>query len=610
MHPPEEWERKIQALEARISRLLTHQENLEGRLARVENSIVFRTLRAIGTGAQTAKSKAGQILLHSPLHRHYLRFSGAAEGSAQAYRSWTETEEIPAPRSWSYEPVIGILLPIYQPNLEWLRDAIESVQSQTYANWQLSATVDGPCDALVWDYLESLSDPRIRIRKTASRAGISHTLNEAQANIGGEYLAFLDHDDVLTPYALHYVVEALQTTRAGILYSDEDHLNTQKVRCGPNLKPGWSPELLLSCMYMGHFLVVSRDLWVDFRKEYDGAQDYDFILRATSKPHKVVHIPKILYHWRQHAGSTAEAAAAKPYAQIAGRAALESATGLPVQDGDRPHTYRLLRPAHTTKLSVVICSRNGELLAHCLTSLRQTTANLEVDCVVVHHEENPTQNRVRLVAEEHGCIVVPYRKTFNFAEMNNLGAQAAMHPTLLFLNDDVRPLRQGWAELLLAQTERHDIGICGALLLYPSGAIQHAGIALGIGEGTGHPGRGEFESSLWPWLRLTRDISAVTGACLAIRKDVFDALNGFDEGFPVNYNDVDLCLRARAQGYRTIIETGAVLEHAESQSRAAGTTLAERERFYERWAAELALPDPFFHPAFDSSLERITLGKV
>ena len=209
------------------------------------------------------------------------------------------------------------------------------------------------------------------------------------------------------------------------------------------------------------------------------------------------------------------------------------------------------------------------------------------------------------MAESFGCDVVSYGRLFHFADMNNAGAAESRRDSLLFLNDDVTALRPGWLESLTALVERPDIAISGAKLVYPSGAIQHAGIALGIGEGTGHIGRGKFASDLWRWLDVRRNVSAVTGACLAIRRGVFEKLNGFDLDFPVNYNDADLCLRARHAGYEVVFEPGATLRHDECATRGSGTKVEERELFWQRWGERLEAPDPYFTPYLEGEEMRL-----
>jgi GT2 family glycosyltransferase len=249
----------------------------------------------------------------------------------------------------------------------------------------------------------------------------------------------------------------------------------------------------------------------------------------------------------------------------------------------------------------VICSRTPELLARCLESLQRTLKGVDAQIIVVEHQSSET----RKVAESFHCDVISYGRLFNFAEMNNTAAAEARYESLLFLNDDVVATATGWIEPLLSLVERPDIGIAGAKLLYPSGAIQHAGIALGMEEGTGHIGRGKFASDLWRWLEVRRNVSAVTGACLAIRRSVFEELNGFDSQFPVNYNDADLCLRARSAGYEVIFEPSAVLRHDECATRASGTKVEERELFWERWGELLERPDPFFTPFLDGEEMRL-----
>jgi GT2 family glycosyltransferase len=233
--------------------------------------------------------------------------------------------------------------------------------------------------------------------------------------------------------------------------------------------------------------------------------------------------------------------------------------------------------------------------------LRRTTPGIDLQLIVVAHQSVET----RQMAERFGCNVAPYDRAFNFADMNNVGAAQARHDTLLFLNDDVTAQRAGWLEPLLGLVSRPEIAIAGAKLVYPSGALEHAGIALGIGEGTGHIGRGQFASDLWRWLNLRRNVSAVTGACMAIRRQVFIELKGFDTAFAVNYNDVDLCLRARAAGYEVVYEPSATLRHDECATRGSGTKIEERELFWDRWGELIERHDPYFTPYLEGEEMRL-----
>lgn len=602
----------LQTLEAQSRRSMAEHSRLEERLARVENSTIFRILRAAGQAGATTKGRVGQTLLRSPLHPLYARWRGRKEApDDESYAQWIETGQnatLPSTvlreqsRTWAHQPLISILMPVYRPRREWLEAAIESVRVQSYENWQLCVCCDGPAEPWLDEWLRRrvVDDQRVRVGFPGERCGIASALNGAGSLADGVYVAFLDQDDLLADSALYFLVEALQQESADILYSDEDWMEETGRRIRPNFKPDWSPELLTGCMYFGHLFVARRELVVGagwFRNGFEGAQDYDLALRLAASGASIKHVPRILYHWRMHGGSTAASAGAKPHAHISGRRALQQAlqsngVEAPIIDGPAPHTYVVQWPSAGKGVSIVICSRTPKLLERCLNSLRRTSGGLDIQLIVVEHQNPET----RQVAESFHCDVVSFGRMFHFADMNNEGAAQARHQTLLFLNDDVTAIGPGWLESLVALVERPEIAIAGARLLYPSGAIQHAGIALGIGEGTGHIGRGKFASDLWRWLELRRNVSAVTGACLAIRRDVFQELNGFDSHFPVNYNDADLCLRARAAGYEVIFEPSATLRHDECASRVAGTKLEERELFWERWATVLERPDPYFTP--------------
>ena len=257
-------------------------------------------------------------------------------------------------------------------------------------------------------------------------------------------------------------------------------------------------------------------------------------------------------------------------------------------------------------MAVIVCSRSARLLEECLGSVRETAGDMMREIIVIAHEESGMNADLRSVAQRYGAACHGFQGRFNFAAMNNLGAASAQSPHLLFLNDDVRATEPGWAEMLARQLLRKGVGAAGAVLWYPSGALQHAGIAVGIHDGVGHVGRHMRSSALWPWLLDTREVSAVTGACLAVSKDVFRDLGGFDAGFSTNYNDVDLCLRMRERGYQIINVAAGGLIHAECQTREGVVRFHERFRFYERWGDVLRRPDPYYSPSL-SRTEKIAL---
>ena len=619
VNPTENLETRHRKLERRFERLRAAAIDLDTRLNRIENSFIFRALRAIGNVAFSLRIRLGRVLLKSPFHRVYLK---VWPHSAQVDSSWipaADPEEISAEQSreaslrWSFRPGIGVVMPVHKPRLDWLAAAVDSVRDQVYPAWELLICIDGAdpaVEAMIQGYVAG--DSRIRSFTLEPRAGISAALNAAGKMSSAQYLAFLDHDDLLAPSALHYVAEALQDGAEVGVYTDEDWISASGQRLRPNLKPGWSPELLLSCMYMGHLLVLPRaaiDRAGWFRSEFDGAQDYDLILRLDEVGVTFRHVSRVLYHWRTHEGSTAASAAAKPYAQQAGRSALAQSLerrgtrNATVLDGPIPHTFRIRREVLPGQgISFVIVSRTPRLVERCFASLKRTV-ELDHEIILIHHRTTGEDASMDSIGRRYSAMVVPYHGGFNFAAMNNLGSRHARKPVVVFLNDDVTAIHPGWAQALLTQAMRPEIGVVGAKLVYGSGAIQHAGIVVGMGQGTGHAGRGVFQSDLWRWLNLARDVAAVTGACMAMRRELFERLGGFDERFAVNYNDVDLCLRARREKYRVVIETAAMLRHDEARTRSPGTGLAERELFLDCW--EDHLQDQFYSPILDLQDEAI-----
>ncbi len=583
----------------------------------VEPSLLYRLLRYVGRVAETQKKKAGQLLLHSPFHPLYLRTFGrpTVRATEIEYAQWVSAEEGRWPSwqghqeiaaGWPFQPTISILLPTYQPRKEWLEQAIASVKAQSYEKWQLCICDDASSESWIREYLqtEAATDPRICVTFRETNGGISAALNGAGELAAGEYVTFLDHDDVLHPFALHYVAEACQEDSVDVLYSDEDYLNPSGKRSGPTFKPDWSPELLAVCMYFGHLLVAKRDLvesvgW--FRSAYDGAQDYDLALRLVESARKIRHIRRVLYHWRQHPQSTSMNLEAKPYAHDAGYRAVSDTVArreIPgeVENGPIPYTYYIRRPAAPKPVSLVVCSRDRKRLFTFLEGQKRTLYP-HVELVVVEHITGNGRTLAPLL-DGIACIRVPFEGAFNFSTMNNLGAQAAGSELLVFINDDVTPLRPDWLEVMAGHLLRPEIGAVGGRLLYPSGAIQHAGLVLGLQDSVGHPGRGSYRADLMYYLQLPRDVSAVTGACLGIRRSVFQEVGGFDPIFPVNYNDVDLCLKVLNSGYRVIVDPRIELTHLECGTRRGGTALAERQRFQEKWGDLLRKGDRFYPDAF------------
>ena len=602
----------VSRMEADEKRALRHYAALERRLLAIEDSRFLRMLQLPGRLFGDWKGRLGHLLLRSPLHPLYLKLVNP-HAAVDRYQLWVESERPPVERNLIRKPLISVILPVCNPQRDWLEQAVASLLRQTYGCWQLCVCDDASEQPWVAEYFDTQSstEPRIRFVRSAGRLGISGASNRAGELATGEYAGFLDQDDVLAPHALYCVAEAAQDQQPDLIYSDEDYLDSHGRRVQPIFKPAFSPDLLRCGMYLGHLLVVRmaklQELnWL--RSAYDGSQDYDLALRLTEQPAIVRHIPRVLYHWRQHPDSTALHAAAKPFTQAAGLKALSEVVQrrdarAEVTAGPFPNTYRVRWSVPAgLKASLVICSRNARLLKRCLQAIARRTSHANREIVVVQHRTGDCVAMDRLL-DDSTCVRVPYAGPFNFSAMNNLGASNTAGDVLVFVNDDVEPLNPAWLSAMLAHAHRQEVGIVGARLLYPSGAIQHAGMVTGIMEGAGHLHRNTFGARYWNWLPSTRNVSAVTGACLAMRKSVFGELGGFDESFPVNYNDVDLCLRARQAGYEVIVEPAAVLRHYECQSRQAGVRLQERYRFEQRWAAWLERGDPFYSPYLSRTRE-------
>lgn len=341
----------------------------------------------------------------------------------------------------------------------------------------------------------------------------------------------------VSPDAGHWFRLAAEATGADVIYADEDLLSPDGSRRDPVFKPAWSPELHRHCDYLGGAYLARVGI-------------------GENPSGKIVHIPKVLIH-----------RTTPPVYQ-------------PRLVSDDPPTHLLV--------SVIICSRNAELAAACVQGIRPNTAYDAYEIVLIDHQAG--------MLELPGVTIVTYNDEFNFAKMCNTGARAARGELLLFLNDDTAPIDSEWMGAMARQAARSDVGSVGALLTYPDGRIQHAGIYVGTPNGAGHPGRLTMGSPMWPWLTMTREQLAVTGACMMTRRDVFERLGGFDESFPVNYNDVDYCLRSGRSGLKVILEARARVEHRESTSRKIGIRYAERRRFIDRWADTIDRGDPYWNP--------------
>jgi glycosyltransferase involved in cell wall biosynthesis len=520
----------------------------------------------------------------------------------------------------SLEPLISIIVPVYRTPLAFLTAMIESVLAQTYSNWQLCLVDGGSNDSVLHSVLESHAyrDSRVVIKHLTENRGIAGNTNAALELATGEYVAFLDHDDTLAPFALYEVANAIGLhPDADLLYSDEDKIDEEgHHRHAPFFKPAWSPETLRSHNYICHLAVHRHELvrrLGGIRAGFDGSQDHDLILRVTERCRQIVHIPQVLYHWRDHSASTARHATVKPEAAEAGRKAVREhlhRLGLvgEVEDNPRKFGFQVKYPLPRRPLvSILIPSKDAQpTLEACLKSLeRSAYRDFEVLVIENNSTEKATFDYYRQLASKPEVRVLTWDGPFNYAAINNWGAAQARGEVLLLLNNDTEAINPDWMERMLEHAIHEEVGGVGAKLFFPDGTIQHAGVVVGLGgvANHGHQGFPAEDPGDRARLFVTHNVSAVTAACLMLRKDVFDSVEGFDERFAVAFNDVDLCLKIRARGKYLIWTPFAQLWHHESKTRGREDTPDKKKRFageiklfYEKWGDFIAAGDPYYNP--------------
>lgn len=516
-----------------------------------------------------------------------------------------------------YRPTISLVTPVYDPAPAQLAAAIASVRAQSYSRWQLLLVDDGSTRPGVREVLDraAAADPRIRTHHRVANGGIVAASNDALAMATGDYVGFLDHDDMLDPAALAAVVGLLQREPAtDVVYTDEDKIGDDGSLLDHLAKPGWSPDLLLGCMYFGHLTVYRTDLVLavgGLRPGYDGSQDWDLALRVTARTSRVGHVPAALYHWRAAEASTARGVEAKPYTVDAGRRAVAdrlAADGVDaaVADSVIPGWFHVRRRVAGQPLVSVILPTAGtarpvhgrtvQLVRNALHGLAVRTdyRALEVICLVSANAPPGLEDELRSSAEAPDQVVRT-AGAFNFAATVNAGAARARGEFLLLLNDDVEPLRPDWLSIMLGHAQSLGVGVVGAKLLYEDGRIQHAGVihnaSLPMHQRRTLPDRPGPCGSLL----LTSNLMAVTGACLLTPARVFAEVGGMSPAFPLNFNDIDYCLKVHSRGYRVLLDPQAALYHYESATRDPTVHQEEVDRFLARWR-EVAADDPFARP--------------
>ena len=517
-------------------------------------------------------------------------------------------------------PKFSVVVPVFDPPAAFLDAMLESVAAQTYPHWQL-CLADASTAPHVRPRLEAFAakEPRVSLRLLDNNLGIAGNSNAALDLATGEYVCFLDHDDTLAPFALYELAAAVQThPDADFLYSDEDKLDTAGERVEPNFKPDWSPETLRSRNYICHLLCLRRDLLAaagGFRDGFDGAQDYDLVLRASERAKRIVHIPKVLYHWRIHAASTAGNKGSKSYAFDSGKKALgehlaRGGVDATVHDGPILGTYHVIYHLRTQPLvSVIIPNKDHpDVLRRCVESLAESSyANYELVVVENGSTDPRTHALYSELRQQPHVSILEWTQAFNYAAVNNFAAARAKGELLLFLNNDIEAINPDWLEELVKLAVQPGVGAVGAKLLYADDTIQHAGIVVGMGGVAGHGHQYYPRAAAGHGQRLlyTQNVAAVTGACLLMPRAVFEQVGGFDEGFVLAFNDVDLCLQVLAAGYRVVWTPEAELYHLESKTRGPEDTAEKQARFkreydlfHAKWGAFLKAGDPYYSPHF------------
>lgn len=523
--------------------------------------------------------------------------------------------------TFPYMPKISIVVPLYNTPERFLRDMISSVTRQSYPKWEL-VLADASDKTDLQGIVKSFRDERIIYKKLENNGGISANTNRGFALCTGDYIALLDHDDVIQPNALYENVKAINRQGADMLYSDEAILDGElKHLVQFHFKIDYAPDYLRGVNYITHFLVFKREL---FEKagpyedpKYDGAQDYDLTLRLSEKAEKICHIPKVLYFWRGHSGSTANDMSTKQYAFEAGRRAvsahlervgLKGRVSIQKYNGSYRTEYEI---QGSPKVSVIIPNKDHiEDLSRCVNSIFSKGGwdNTEI-IIVENNSQNPETFRYykELEAEHSGVKVVYYKGDFNFSAVCNFGVMYATGEHILLLNNDTEMLSEGFIKEMLSYSQRADVGAVGAKLYYPDDTTQHGGVIIGINGSAGHSHKGLSRYTTGDMYRLVtaQNYMAVTGACLMTKKSLYNKYPLDEENFAVAYNDIDYCLRLWEAGYLNVFTPYSEAYHYESKSRGLDETdkpnpRYEREKanFRAKWGKYFNWNDPYYNPHF------------
>ena len=630
---------KGRALAQKLAAAQRREAALSERLARIKGGRLWRMskpLRALVHKIRRTKERLGYYgslrgILRKLNAKQIERKARAQHGTA----GFPGPEEARRQRETKFDRKIkfSILVPLYNTPEKFLRQAIESVLAQTYGGWEL-CLADGSdmehreVGRICREYASR--DARIIYRKLAKNEGISGNTNVCFAMATGDYIALFDHDDVLHPSVLFEYMKAICEKGADYIYCDEATFKGNKTiddMITLHFKPDFAPDNLRANNYICHFSAFDKNLLTGmqlFRSEFDGSQDHDMILRLTGRAKCVVHVPKLLYYWRSHAGSVAADISAKSYAIEAAKGAVAAHLREKGEENFEILSTKAFETIFQIKyeikgnprVSIVIPNKDHLAdLERCITSILEKSSYENYEIIVV--ENNSVTDEIfdyyKKIQENPNIRVITYPGDFNYSKINNLGVAEAKGEYVLLLNNDTQVITLDWIEEMLMYAQRSDVGAVGAKLCYEDRTIQHAGVVLGLGQHrtAGHSHYRVSSSNLGYMGRLcyAQNVMAVTGACLMMKKELFTKLGGLDENFAVSLNDVDLCVRAWKAGYVNVFTPFAELYHFESISRGADDQGEKAERynreseaFREKWKEVLASGDPYYNPNF--SLDR------
>lgn len=558
------------------------------------------------------------------------------------YKLWIKNnepneEELEKQRNYKfeYEPKISIIVPMYNTKEKYLEELLESVIGQTYSNWELCLADGSPAQL---DYVEGLvnKDERIKYKFLNGNKGIAENSNEALKLATGDYIALLDHDDILPKFSLYEVVKVINKDReAEFIYTDEDKLWEKKEnRVSPHFKQDFAPDTLMSYNYICHFSIFKKSLMdklKGFNKEFDGSQDYDLILRATEQANRIIHIPKILYHWRMNVDSVALASNTKTYAYDAAKKAIlqhleRMGAKAKIEDSKTLGMYKVeYEVVNEPKVSIIIPNMDHKRdLKRCINSILKKSTYKNYEIIIVENNSK-TKGIFRYydkLKKEQKIKIIKYKETgFNYSKLNNIGVKQANGEYIVLLNNDTKIITQNWIELMLGNCQRKDVGVVGAKLLYPNGKVQHMGIVIGLTGVAGHVNLG-LNSKIPGYMgrnTITQNYNAVTGAMLMISKDDYLNVGGLDENMPVAYNDVDLCLKIRQLNKVIVVNALAKAYHYESKTRGYEISKEKRKRLEEdskklrnKWKDIFEKEDIYFNPNFrhDTCIIKINPEKI